>query len=188
MNFAEAAQDSRNGHEGGPGRAGDRQAIILASQRPTRCKHPTLDLRENLPCMLEKLSTGARQPDPPFVAIEQPDLDLLLQLLDLLTEGGLRDVEALGSATKMQLFSDSDEVPQMTQLHTAPPCCRAIAEPDRHQDSRVANGRDCSRSMCLQPRGPGGKWPDRSSLILPLARPDSASTRGNSSSTRPPVG
>jgi len=58
-------------------------------------------LDENLARMLEKQSTGARQPYLPFTAIEQPDLDLFLQLLDLLTEGGLRDVEALRGATEM---------------------------------------------------------------------------------------
>ena len=36
-----------------------------------------------------------RQTHPPFAAFEEPDLDLLLQLSDLLTERGLRDVEAL---------------------------------------------------------------------------------------------
>jgi hypothetical protein len=51
--------------------------------------------------MLEKQSTSARQPYPPFGAIEQPDLDLFLQLLDLLTQRRLRDVEALGGATEM---------------------------------------------------------------------------------------
>jgi hypothetical protein len=51
--------------------------------------------------MLEKEPPGVRQRHPPFAAFEEPDLDLLLQLLDLLTERGLRDVEALGGATEM---------------------------------------------------------------------------------------
>jgi hypothetical protein len=51
--------------------------------------------------MLEKQSPSARQPHPPFAAIEQPDVDLFLQLLDLLTQRRLRDVEPLGGATEM---------------------------------------------------------------------------------------
>jgi len=75
--------------------------ITLASHRPPRGDHRTVRLRENLPRLLEELSTTARQPDPPFGAIEESDCDFFLQLLDLLTEGRLRHVKAFGSATKM---------------------------------------------------------------------------------------
>jgi hypothetical protein len=51
--------------------------------------------------MPEKKPSGARQPHPPFAAFEEQDLELLLQLLDLLTERGLRNVEALSGATEM---------------------------------------------------------------------------------------
>src|SRR5262245_39696561 len=61
----------------------------------TRGEHRTLDVREDLPSMFQKQSPSARQPYPSCAAIEQPGLDLFLQLLDLLTERRLRDVEAL---------------------------------------------------------------------------------------------
>ena len=101
MYFAEATQDTRNGHKVGPGGTRNRETNTLASHRPTGGEHRTVHLCENLPRMLEKQSTSARQPHPPFAAIEQPDLDLFLQLLDLLTERRLRDVQALGGATEM---------------------------------------------------------------------------------------
>jgi hypothetical protein len=107
----------RNGREVGPGRRCDRQTISLASHRPTRGEYRTLDLRENLPRMLEKQSTTAGQPHPPFGAFEQLNLDLFLQLFDLLTERRLRDVEPLCGSRETQLFSDGNEVPQVTQLH-----------------------------------------------------------------------
>jgi hypothetical protein len=68
------------------GGARNRETIPLASHRPPGGEHRTVCLREDLPRMLQKLSTSARQPHPPFVAIEQPDLDLLLQQPDLLAE------------------------------------------------------------------------------------------------------
>jgi hypothetical protein len=86
MEFAEVTQDTGNRHVLGPRGARNRETITLASHRPPGGEHRTVCLRENLPRMLEKLSTNARQPYPPFVAIEQPDLDLFLQLLDLLAE------------------------------------------------------------------------------------------------------
>src|SRR5262249_42656051 len=141
MLFAEATQDIRNGHVAGPRRTCDRETIRLASDRPADCEHRAVHLHEQVARMLEKEPPGARQPHPPFAAIEQPDLNLFLQLLDLLTERRLGDVEALGGATEMQLFSDGNEVSQMTQLHAVPPSGRAIAEPDRQWDSRVANPR-----------------------------------------------
>jgi hypothetical protein len=58
-------------------------------------------LREDLPSMFEKLSTSARQAHPPLGTVEQLNPNLFLQLPDLLTEGRLRDVETLGSATEV---------------------------------------------------------------------------------------
>src|SRR5262249_613568 len=121
MLLAEATQDIRNGHVAGPRRTSDRETITLASDRPPNSEPPrAVHLHEQVARMLEKEPPGARQPHPPFAAIEQPDLNLFFQLLDLLTERRLGDVEARGGATEMQLFSDGDEVSQMTQLHAVP--------------------------------------------------------------------
>jgi hypothetical protein len=76
-------------------------SVLSVFDRPTRGEHCTVKLGKNLPRMFEKKSPSARQPHPPFVAIEQPNLDLLLQLFDLLTERRLRDVEALRGTTEI---------------------------------------------------------------------------------------
>jgi hypothetical protein len=99
--FAEATQDMWDRHVAGPGGTGDRKSITLASERPTGGEHRAVNLHEHLAHVLQKEPPGARQPHPPFAAIEQPDLDLFLQLFDLLTERRLRDVEALGGATEV---------------------------------------------------------------------------------------
>src|SRR6516162_598813 len=95
-------------------------SVLSVFDRPTRGEHCTVKLGENLPRIFEKKSPSARQPHPPFVAIEQPNLNFLLQLFDLVTERRLRDVEALRGTTKIKLFSDRDEIPQMTRLHGRP--------------------------------------------------------------------
>ncbi len=54
-----------------------------------------------------------------LAAIQQWDTDVRFQLLDLLAERRLRGVQPLRRASKVQLFGDRDEVPQMAQLHGA---------------------------------------------------------------------
>jgi len=78
--------------------------------------------------MIQKQSTSARQPYPSCAAVEQLDLDLFLELFDLLTERRLRDVETLRGPTEIQLFSDGNEVPQMTQFHADIPSLQTIAD------------------------------------------------------------
>ena len=50
-------------------------------------------------------------------AVEEPHAELGLELADLLADGRLRHVQALGGAAEMQLLRDRDEVPQVSQLH-----------------------------------------------------------------------
>jgi hypothetical protein len=79
-----------------PGRAGNREAITPAVHRLPGGEHGRVHVGEDLPGMLEKQSTRARQPHPSAAAVEQPDLDLFLELLDLLTERRLRHVQPFG--------------------------------------------------------------------------------------------
>jgi len=76
-------------------------SVVFVGSAFTRGEHRTLDVREDLPSMFQKQSTSARQPYPSCGAIEQPDLDLFLELFDLLTERRLRDVEALRGPTEI---------------------------------------------------------------------------------------
>ena len=46
----------------------------------------------------------------------------VFQLLDLLAEGGLRGVQPLRGASKIQLFGDRHEVTQVAQFHGTPLC------------------------------------------------------------------
>jgi hypothetical protein len=69
------------GKAAGPRGTCDREPITLASDIPTDCEHYAVHRDEHLAGVLEKEPTGARQSHPPFAAFEEPDLDLLLQLL-----------------------------------------------------------------------------------------------------------
>ena len=44
---------------------------------------------------------------------------LILELANLLAERRLADVQALRRSSKVQLLSDSDDVPEMTKFHEA---------------------------------------------------------------------
>ena len=65
----------------------------------------------------EEGGAGHGEGDAAVGAVEQADAQLRLELADLLADGGLRHVEALGGAAEVQLLRDRDEVPQVSQLH-----------------------------------------------------------------------
>ena len=60
---------------------------------------------------------GVGERDAPLRAVEQPDPELLLELADLLADGGLRHVQALGGPAEMEFLSDGDEIPQVAKFH-----------------------------------------------------------------------
>jgi hypothetical protein len=61
----------------------------------------------------EKRLAGGRQRDAAWVAHEQHDVELHLQLRESLREGGLRDVQPPGRTRDLALFGNRDEVPQL---------------------------------------------------------------------------
>ena len=65
----------------------------------------------------EQRGAGRGEGDAAVGAVEQPHAQLCLELADLLADGGLRHVQALGGAAEVQLLRDRDEVPQVSQLH-----------------------------------------------------------------------
>jgi hypothetical protein len=52
---------------------------------------------------------------------EQRKANDLLQPLDLLTQGWLGDAESRGGSTEVQLFGDSNEVPEVTKFRPQNP-------------------------------------------------------------------
>src|SRR5439155_1271285 len=58
--------------------------------------------------------------DPAGEALEQCHPEVGLEVMDLLGEGGLRDVETPGGARESVLLGDADEIAKVAQLHLAP--------------------------------------------------------------------
>ena len=65
----------------------------------------------------EQCRAGVGKADAAVGTVEQPHTQLCLELADLLADGRLRHVKALGGAAEVQLLRDRDEVPQVSQLH-----------------------------------------------------------------------
>jgi hypothetical protein len=53
-------------------------------------------------------------------AVEQPHTQFLLQLLDLVGQGGLGDMSSISSPSEMQCFSQSSEISEVTEFHIEP--------------------------------------------------------------------
>ena len=61
----------------------------------------SVDVVENRPRVLREAQPRLGRLDAPRGAGEQLDAELALELLDLLRQGGLRDVQALGRAAEV---------------------------------------------------------------------------------------
>ena len=53
------------------------------------------------------------------VRVKQGDAELALELLDLLGEGGLRDVQPRGRPAEVPLLGEHGERPEVTQFHAS---------------------------------------------------------------------
>ena len=116
----EPADDLGPAREVGPRRAADEQLTDFPLARAPRDPHGSVGLGDDDLGLVEEHPTSARELYAPARPPEQGHLKLLLQPSDLLAQGRLRDVKARGRPAKVQLFSDGDEVPEMSKLHRVP--------------------------------------------------------------------
>ena len=65
-------------------------------------------------------AAGFGQLERAAAALEQQHADFLFELLNLPRERRLGDMQALGRAREVQLFSNSHEVAQVAQFHIQP--------------------------------------------------------------------
>ena len=75
------------------------------------------NLDENFPRILEQAFAGFGDNDRAREAIEQPLIHFRFQLLDLLTKRRLSDMFASSGAREAALFSYSNEVTELMNLH-----------------------------------------------------------------------
>ena len=71
--------------------------------------------------LFEKSLARLRQCDKMSRSVKEIDSQLALEVLNLLGEGGLRDVKFLGSSAEVELVGDRNEVTQVPKLQTLPP-------------------------------------------------------------------
>jgi hypothetical protein len=76
--------------------------------------------------IVKETPARVRQLDAASEAMKQQSFDFLLELLDLLTERGLGDPEALGGAPEMLLLGGDDKIAEVAKLH---PSSSANPEP-----------------------------------------------------------
>jgi hypothetical protein len=75
---------------------------------------------------VEECSSGSCEFDP-WRSHEQRKANNVLQPLDLLTQGWLGDAESRGGSTEVQLFGDSNEVPEVTKFRPQNPHMQIIS-------------------------------------------------------------
>ncbi|MCP1615359.1 hypothetical protein J2848_007072 [Azospirillum lipoferum] len=91
----------------------------LAAVRLTRELCCPFHLSQDFPGFTQEGLPGSCQGDAPFVAVDQLNLQFLLQLPQLLAEGWLRDVAPRRGAVEMQLFAERDEKLEPATIHAA---------------------------------------------------------------------
>jgi hypothetical protein len=110
----EGRQESREDIELGGRHVADDQLSSFSTPRTARDVSRPLRLSQGQPGFDEKAAPRIRELDSAVGPMKKADAEILLQAPDLLTERRLRDVKSLGGPPEVELFRDSDEVPEVT--------------------------------------------------------------------------
>jgi hypothetical protein len=94
----------------------DAQEAGLAAADAAGFGEVLLDVLEGAAGALEEDLSGAGEADGAGGASEEGVAEELLELADLLGEGWLGEVEALGGATEVELFGDGYEVTEVAEF------------------------------------------------------------------------
>jgi len=98
----------------------DSKRAGLAKGYPFGAPPRLVDVVQDTPRVAQEQFSRRAQSNATRQSVEQEESDLLLQILDLPRQRGLRDMEARGGAPEMLLLSDRDEIAQMPQFHLIP--------------------------------------------------------------------
>ncbi len=107
-------QESREDIELGGRHVADDQLSSFSTPRTARDISGPVRLSQGQPRLDEKGAPHVRELDSAVGPMKEADAEILLQAPDLLTERRLRDVKSLGGPPEVELFRDSDEVPEVT--------------------------------------------------------------------------
>src|SRR4051794_822243 len=95
----------------------DPKAGLGGAARVARGRDRPLGLDQHAARLAQHRATGVRQRNAALRPVEQAHAEFVLQLANLLGDGRLRYVEALGRTAEMEFLGDGYEVPQVTEFH-----------------------------------------------------------------------
>jgi hypothetical protein len=95
----------------------DAQALIQIDAAVDDASLELLEFAQQPGAVAQHLLTEVRQLNTARGASEQRRANLLLQVLDLTSQGGLRDMQALGDLAKAGEFRDHREIAQLPEVH-----------------------------------------------------------------------
>jgi hypothetical protein len=113
-----AEHGGQRGEHGGADEP-DAEEADLAAADAAGLVEVLLDVAESAAGALEEDLAGAGEADGAGGASEEGVAEDILELADLLGEGWLGEVEALGGATEVELFGDGYEVAQVAEFDVA---------------------------------------------------------------------
>ena len=124
----------------------------------TYCRAPrSLGLLQDTPGFDEEHGPGGRQRDLVVRPIQEPNAQLLLEVVHLLADGRLADSQTVSGAPEVQLIGDGDEVAKMPKFHPGSAAAtRRCAWPARGpaRESRGGWWEDPQESGVRRWRGP----------------------------------
>jgi hypothetical protein len=118
--LGEEAQGPAQEEPVGIGRDPDDEDPGLFPRRLPRETRGAIGRGQNAAGLLEEPLARGRQLRMPPGPGQETDLELALQVLNLLAQGGLRDVQPDRRASEVKLLRHCHEIPQMAKLHVPP--------------------------------------------------------------------
>jgi hypothetical protein len=115
------SQDVGQGPVHRGGHKADGHSSYFAARNSARLVDGAVDRFEDRRCLSQEGFASGGHLYTAAASFEQSHSELLLEVPDLLAEGGLRHVQPLGCPPEMKLLRDRYEVPQVPELHGSRP-------------------------------------------------------------------
>jgi hypothetical protein len=87
---------------------------------PLGATHRLIDILQDASRVVQEQFPRCAQSNSSRQSVEQRESQFALQIPDLPRQGGLSNTEALSRTSKMLLFANDDEVPQVPKFHLIP--------------------------------------------------------------------
>jgi len=104
-------------------RGADAELPCFAATHGVRVLDELLSTRQQLAASQQQVFTGTGHAHPAARALEEPDAQLGLEVVNLPPQRGLRDAQSRGGSREGARLGDRDEIPEVTEIH----CLQGIA-------------------------------------------------------------